>query len=313
MRSRSMLLTCAVAICVVGSRPAPPGAGLTTWPVRSGGVERRYSVYVPRHRVDRQPCPIVVDIHGTGSNPAEELEVSGMARAAEERSFVVVLPIACVPHPNGGTGWNIPADPHEPDDVRYVADVLDDVSRRLDVDSRRIYVTGFSGGARLASEVASRLSHRIAALGAVGGLRAPSGTGRPVAVIAFHGVDDPVNPYEGEGPAYWGYGLSEAVQGWARRSHCASLDTLRVAAGVRCARAIGCDGSNELRLYILDGAGHVWPGSRFALPAERFGAMTDAIDATALMLDFFARHPLPKVDRSPMPPAAGRRWLSSMQ
>lgn len=273
---------------------ATPNIGLATWTLRSGGVDRRYSVYVPERWNGRQPFPVVVDIHGTGSNPEEELEVSGMTRAAEERGFVVILPLAWVPHPNGGAGWNIPPDAHEVDDVRYVADVLDDASRRLDLDTRRVFVTGFSGGARLACEVASRLSDRIAALGAVGGLRAPSGTGRPVPVIAFHGTGDPVNPYAGGGPDYWRYGVSEALQGWVARNRCViPSDTLRVAAGVRCIRGGDCSGEGEIRLYVLDGVGHVWPGSHIVLPSGRFGRSTDAVDATSVMLDFFAGHPLP--------------------
>jgi polyhydroxybutyrate depolymerase len=324
MRSKSTLLACVLAIWVIAAvvldpighvasanrvvfvgppsnesvfNGAMPDVGLTTHAVMSGGVERVYSSYVPESRTD-QPYPVVVDIHGTGSNPEEELEVSGMARAAEERGFVVILPIARIPRPNGGARWNIPFDEREADDVLYIADLLDDASRRLDLDSRRVFVTGFSGGARLASEVASRLSNRIAALGAVGGLRAPSGPGRPVPVIAFHGTGDPVNPYEGEGPVYWRYGLKEAFERWADRNRCEGLDdTLQVVDGVQCVRSAGCSATSDLQLYVLDGVGHVWPGSQFAFPPERFGRMTGAVDATSLMLDFFARHPFPEVER----------------
>lgn len=278
--------------------PVTPAPGLTTWNVTSGGIARPYAVYLPERDGSARPWPVVVDIHGTGSGPEEELAVSGMADAAEARGFVVLMPIASIPNANGGAGWNVPPDAREVDDVRYVEDVLDDASRRLELDPRRVFVTGFSGGARLASEVASRLSHRIAALGAVGGLRAPAGSGGPVPVIAFHGARDPVNPFTGGGPAYWGYGVREALEGWAARNRCALVgDPVR--SGERSYRLRGaqCALRGDLQLYVLDRAGHVWPGSAFPFPPERFGEKSDAVDATALMLDFFDRHPLARSPR----------------
>ena len=52
-----------------------------------------------------------------------------------------------------------------------------------------------------------------------------------------------------------------------------------------------CDDGAEVELYTIDGGGHTWPGSPIDVP--RLGANTDQIDATDLILDFFAEHPLP--------------------
>jgi polyhydroxybutyrate depolymerase len=277
----------------------PHQTGLATYSVESGGVPRRYSVYVPHNYDPTRAVPAVLDLHGSGSDPKQELAISGMAAAAEMRGFVVILPIAVVPFPLGGFTWNVPANPRFPDDVRYVHDVLDDATQRLCVETTRVYATGFSGGARLVSELACALPDRIAAVGAVGGLRAPAGCKRPVPVVAFHGTGDPINPYAGGGPSYWGYSIDVTLKRWIAQNRCRP-NPIRVAVAPDVERLTypSCAGEAELTFYRLDGAGHVWPGSAFPFPPERFGAMADTVDATAVMLDFFARHRLPAIASS---------------
>lgn len=284
--------TCAPA------RPHP--AGLAAYTVESGGRERRYFLYVPSGYDGASPRPLVLDFHGSGSHPRQQLAIDGMARHADAQGFLVLLPEAAAPFPPGGHTWNAPPDPRLPDDVRFAEDALADAARRVCVDAARVYATGFSGGARLASELACARPERIAALGAVAGLRAPPGCG-PVPVIAFHGTADRVNPYAGGGPAYWGYGVDEAVRRWARANGCAAArpDAARGAA-VTARRYAPCDGA-ELTFYRVDGGGHTWPGSAFAFPPERFGATSHEIDATAVMLEFFRAHG----GRTPTAAAAG--------
>lgn len=267
--------------------------------LQSGGEARRYAIYVPRAHAARDPLPVIVDLHGTGSHPEQELAVSGLARAADVRGFMVVMPAAVMPHPAGGAAWNVPPVPEGVDDVRFVADVIDDVVVNLRADPRRVYLTGFSGGARLACEVARRWPKRIAAVGAVGGLRAPRRAGPAVPVMAFHGTGDPVNPFGGGGPSYWIESVPAAFNAWVSLNRCGpGIDSVSVSAKVRRLSAV-CAGRRESLLYVLYGAGHVWPGSRFPFPPERFGAHSDAVDASALMLDFFERHVLPQASRPP--------------
>jgi polyhydroxybutyrate depolymerase len=263
---------------------------LATHTVESGGLMRAYAVYVPDGRDGARPTPVVLDIHGTGSNPAQELSISRLATAAEARGFIVLLPVAVVPHPAGGATWNVPPDPKLPDDERYLLDLLDDASQRYGLDSSRVYVTGFSGGARLGSEFAGRHADRIAALAAVGGLRAPIVDGPPVPVIAFHGTGDPINPYQGGGPGYWGYGVERALASWVERNRCGE-ESVRANVAKRTWKS--CDGATEVTLYRFDG-GHVWPGSSFAFPVERFGVMPHDIDATTVIFEFFERYGFPK-------------------
>jgi polyhydroxybutyrate depolymerase len=46
-----------------------------------------------------------------------------------------------------------------------------------------------------------------------------------------------------------------------------------------------CDGETAVVLFTIDGGGHTWPGS---VNVPRLGAVTDEIDATEQIWQFFA-------------------------
>jgi polyhydroxybutyrate depolymerase len=273
----------------------PHAPGTTLHRIESGGLDRQYLLYVPKGYDGASPVPLVFDFHGSGSNPEEELQVSGMASAAERHGFVVLLPVAAVPFPLGGFTWNVPPGARQPDDVRFARDALRDAEQRVCIDDTRVYAAGFSGGARLASQIACARPDLIAALGAVGGLRAPplcrAGS---VPIVAFHGSADPINPYAGGGPKYWGYGVEAALRAWIERNDCqAATDTIHVTDEVVKRVHAGCRGDATVVFYSIAGGGHTWPGSRFPFPEERFGKTTRDIDATTLMVEFFQTHVKP--------------------
>lgn len=276
------------AVCRPGQEHA---SGHARYALHADGRAREYQLYVPEEYDGRDPWPVVLDLHASGIEPATELAITGSDRAAARRRFLLVAPRGDTPFPKGGRTWNVPPRPDGPDDVAYVAHVLDDVARRVCIDPDRVYAMGFSGGARLASELACRIPERIAAVSAVGGNRHPGACagGPAVPILAFHSVDDPVNPYvvrPGESPAYWTHGTDEAVERWARANGCGAATETRIDARTVRIDFAPCTGA-PVTLYRLSGEGHTWPGSTFAFP-NYLGAMDSALDATALSFDFFA-------------------------
>lgn len=263
---------------------------LATHAIESGGVERTYAAHVPENDAGAAPRRLLLEIHGSGSDPEQQRHISGLAGRAGESGVIVLFPVAVVPGPAGAT-WNVPHEDGKPDDVRYLLDIVDDATRRYGADGTRVFVVGFSGGARLASELAARHGDRVAALAAVGGLRAPGTDGPPVPVIAFHGTSDPVNPWRGGGPAYWGYGVERAMEGWAERNGCTDLPWHTVSPAVVRRACLDGEGSAPVVLYRFVG-GHVWPGSAFPFSTDRFGTMPDELDATRLLIEFFERRGL---------------------
>src|SRR5690606_34418835 len=82
----------------------------------------------------------------------------------------------------------------------FLTELIDATVSELCVDEDRIYVTGNSNGAGMSATLACARRGRIAAIAPVSGvnLAAPCDDLEPVSVIAFHGDEDPLVPYEGE-------------------------------------------------------------------------------------------------------------------
>jgi len=256
--------------------------------------------------------PLVIGLHPSGGNGGSFDRDTGLGSAAQARGFAVMFPNGGIRRPGGGAQhfWNIPGVPlvdgtdvpsGTRDDVQYLADLIDYVVKNNCVDKHRIYVTGFSGGARMTSMVGCRLADRIAGVAPVAGLRfgraaepdfnEPDATdcrpSAPISVLAIHGTDDSTNPFPGGAGVRWGYSVNRAIERWASLDECrAKPDVQAVSAHVSRTRYGRCNARREVALYKIDapanqGGGHVWPGGS-GVAAE--------IDATKLVLDFFATH-----------------------
>ncbi|KAJ1631176.1 Alpha/Beta hydrolase protein [Pavlovales sp. CCMP2436] len=206
--------------CVHHPRPRP--AGWATRHVMVDNIQREYRVYIPSdYAGGAHGFPLVIGAPGTKQTAASFIESSGFADSAEAYSSVVVVIQGL------NDQLNVEADATanpEPNDVSYASAMLDVLSQELCIDKLRIHATGMSRGGRFASRLASELSHRIASIAPVSGLRfpIPNHAGRPVPVLAIHGLADTTDPFEGGGPHYWRTGVPEAIEQWARFNGCAN-------------------------------------------------------------------------------------------
>ncbi len=262
-------------------------------------------VHVPSGYRPASPVALVVNMHGSQSTAEQQLGFSGMDATADADGFVVVYPQGDIPAGNGFE-WNVPGQPllggapvpaTAPNDVSFLEQLVAQLEQGYCVDRNRVFATGFSGGARMASQLGCDASTVFAAIAPVSGLRFPSpcGSSRPVPVVSFHGTADPVDPYNGNGQAYWTYSVPVAAERWAARNQCGpSRSTSRPAGGVTLSTYSGCAGGASVELYTIAGEGHEWPGGP-TLPTaltRSLGPQNSAIDASATMWTFFRTHPL---------------------
>ncbi len=288
---------------------APAPAGTERVELSSGGEERWYDRVVPSG-YEGSPRPLVIDLHGYLSGAETQAAISGFGALAEREGFVLATPQGNSDLPY----WNATPEPDLPDDVGFVADVIDDVSATVCIDPDRVYVDGLSNGAFLTSLVACELSDRVAAVAAVAGLLVPDGCApsRSVPVLAIHGTEDQYVPVDGgPGPALadldWSddsrhafdglafADVTEAAATWAELDRCDPTPTRsEVSAEVGLTAYGDCAGGAAVDLYVVDGGGHTWPASAFThASAAILGATTDDIDATELIWSFFEEHPRP--------------------
>lgn len=257
-------------------------------------------VYLPASHERVASLPVVIDLHASGITPEIQAQVTGMVDAANSLGFLVALPEARTPFPSGGTTWNVPDRGDGDNEVAFLEALLDRLETSFCIDRDRVFATGFSGGARLASHLACRVPAQFSAIGVVGGLRAPARDSENCAisdpgvrVLAFHSEDDPVNPFHGEtdaAPAYWSHGVDDAFSWWARRLGCDSIEKNEIGTRITQISASQCAEGAALSLYVLAETGHTWPGSAFPFP-EGLGATERELDATAIILDWFGLVP----------------------
>ncbi len=257
-------------------RAAP---GVSEQRLTSGGRGRAYRLFVPQGYDGRAPLPLVLDLHGSGGNSAGQAETSRF-EALADREGVLVASLQAAAQ---GNRWNVPVTADRPDDVQYVSDVIDHIAARVCTDLRRVYATGFSGGARMSSLLACRLNDRIAAIAPMAGLRWPGPCeGRAIPVLAFHGLADPQNTYDGHAEGRggeWVESVPEALAGWAKHNGCNGEPVLDDPPGpLSTLRYEGCEA--QVRLVRIDGLPHRWA--------------RDEVDATREMWEFFRTHALPR-------------------
>ncbi len=258
-------------------RPAPDDDGTLTLAV--DGVERHALVSVPEPLDPDRPAPLVLLIHGFSSNPADFSTLTGLPAEGAADGRVVVTP-------EGIDGrWNL--DPNGAD-ADFVDQLVAQVTSDFCIDLDRVDVAGMSLGAAFAITYACARPGEIAAIAAVT-VEFQLGCTEPISVIAFHGTEDPLVPYQ-DGEI--GLSLPGPVRGtelnmtdWAELDRCRTgpLDTI---VGDEVVERAWHDCADDTRvvLYTVKGGGHTWPG---ADPDLAIGLTTDQVDATAEILAFF--------------------------
>ncbi len=279
--------------------------GSTTQVVTVAGRSRTVIVHVPTGYSGSSQVPLVLNMHGSETTAADQEAFTAMDVTADSNGFIVAYPQALIPA-GSGFDWNVPGVPlvrgkpvpaGSADDVTFLTTLVQVLEQRYCIDNLRVFATGFSGGSRITSQLACDASSTFAAIAPVSGLRRPTPcpTTRPVPVIAFHGTADPVDPYDGNGEAYWTYSVPQAAKDWAVQDRCsASATTTQPAAGATMTRYGGCAGGTTVELYTLTGEGHEWPGGPL-LPrslTRKLGPQSDAVNADDVMWAFFTAHPM---------------------
>ncbi len=268
---------------IASTRPGDVAADLT-----SGGEQRTYRLSVPaRYRPDR-PAPLIVNLHGSGSNALQASVYSDLPRAAAARGVLVVTPDA-----HGGK-WQLGPTGS---DATFLGDLVDDIEARYCIDLARVHLAGMSLGAWKAAITACSSGDRYASMALVA-VEIEPGSCPPIPVVAFHGTADPVVAYGAGGgsvdaaatPNKGVPGTLGNIANWARREGCAKKPVIStIGNDVRLRRYVRCDQGGAVELYTIVGGGHTWPGSSIDLGDPSF--TTHTIDANQIVLDWFAAHP----------------------
>ncbi len=275
---------------------------------------REYLLHTPSCTPDPAGYPVVIFFHGGGGTARSAVQQTGWVDQAEEACFLAVFPEGLPRDPsrrssflNNPQTWNDGSGRFNAngEDLMFIEGVLDALAVQLPVDQARIYASGFSNGASMAFRVGADLEEKFAAVAPVAGALWLKDVeiDQPVSMIYLTGTADSFNPLEG-GPPHLAFRsrprkvekakppVQNHLKSWAdallrdptpleRSTH----PEVKVIDYTNCRQQAG------LKAYLINGLGHTWPGGERLLPALLVGNTSQAVDATAVIWDFFDAHP----------------------
>lgn len=245
------------------------------------GLTRSYRLHLPVNYTATQTYPLVINMHGLGSNAFEQEFYTQFNPVSDTGEFIVA-------YPNGvNNTWNI-SSATGTDDVGFISVLIDTLDALYNVDLARVYATGMSMGGFMSYRLACELSDRIAAIASVTGLQAfyPCTPSRPVPVLQMHGTADGVVPYAG---------VPTTIANWVGYNACPAeplvydlpdIDTTDNST-VTVSQYFPCDDSVEVLLYTINGGGHTWPGAAILI-----GVTNQDIKASNEIWGFFRKYTL---------------------
>lgn len=267
--------------------------------VVTSGRKRTYLLHVPRTYQPNRPTALVICLHGFSEWPAHVMRLSHWNKLADESGFLVVYPFGSSFPLRWNCNGRFNKKGRSQEDVQFIADLIDQLRKKYNIDETRIYANGLSNGGGMSFLLACKLSERIAAIGGVGGAYLQPWTEyqqkRPVPAIIFHGTADPIVPFHGMSSGRFSLpDIPQWVQALAERNHCQTNPVPLAASGsVSGVRYEAGTNRADVVFYTVAGGGHTWPGGK-PMPSFIVGKTTKDVDATRLMWEFFQAHPMIK-------------------
>ena len=273
--------------------------------IQIGDLQRTYFLHAPAAYTAAKATSLVLAFHGGRGTGQGIIALTGFNDLADRQGFIVAYPDGVDKHWNDGRVAAPTAD-----DVAFISALIDRLSQSFTVDPKRIYATGISNGAIFSYRLACDLSDKIAAIGTVAGsmdvnIAARCAPRQSVAIIQFHGTDDPLVPYNGgevNGDLVGKVlSASESITRWAKLDDCTEppqTENVPDAVpydGMHVQRLTyrTCQNESGVSLYTINGGGHTWPGGLQYAPQLFIGKTSRAMNATDLIWKFFAQHPKP--------------------
>lgn len=257
------------------------------------GLERNYYLYVPAAYDGTTAVPLVINLHGYGSNAAQQNLYGDFKPLADQDNFLVVCPNGTLDL-SGTPYWNAFVNAGAVDDVSFIDQLIDSLSLTYNINQSKVFATGMSNGGFMSYKLACELNNRIAKIASVTGtlntnLISTCSPGRAISVMQIHGTSDATVPYNGNAAFV---PIDEVIDYWVANNNCdttpiyTALPNINTSDNSTVELFVYPNGTNETEviLYKITGGGHTWPGAIFDLP----GANTNKdFSASRVIWEFF--------------------------
>ena len=242
------------------------------------GIQREFILHVPESA--NKDSPLVFVIHGYSSSAEEIQQYSGMNKIADREGFIAVYPQGTIDQ-RGIRFFNVGFQFHRDstiDDVSFIRELVIHVRDTYQLSEKNIFATGMSNGGDMSYLLACTSSDLFKAVAPVAGVMMKKtldncNPKKPIPVFEIHGTNDKISLFEGdiENKGGWGsyYGLPETIQFWADKHNLDRSEFIQIASkgdgdqnDIIFERYWSEDNINEVCLYKIVDAGHIWPGFR---------------------------------------------------
>ena len=189
------------------------------------GITREYILYVPEIYSDNVPVPLLINFHGGGGTATGQMYVADMRPIADTANFILVYPQGLELDNGGSSHWNsmLVSDSNKSsvDDFGFIDALIGDLMLTYNIDSTRLYATGFSNGADMSFTLGCYLQNKIAAVAPVSGLMLnnPNSSctlSSPPGIMIVHGTSDSSRPIGGIEGYY--ASINETIEFWASQN-----------------------------------------------------------------------------------------------
>jgi predicted esterase len=172
--------------------------------VRQTGIPASYELVTPRNLVATNRYPLFIFLHGYGGTP--QYVMNRDFALLTQQDFYILLPQA-PDNAEGGFSWYRLGDYSQfmsdlERDEHILGQMIEELTASNNIDSSRVTLSGFSQGGRLAFCIGFRNPKLFSAIAPIGGFYMPElldsriDDAKHLRVIAFHGTQDNVNPFE---------------------------------------------------------------------------------------------------------------------
>jgi len=267
--------------------------------LQSGGLTRKYGIYVPQSYNDNpnKPRKLILDYHGNNGTPLYQYNNSRYFDYPNGEEYLAVYPAGVdqswqsAPYATGGV-----------DDLQFTTDLLAHLRQTYCIDSNHVYASGKSNGGGFVDFLAcskngnefAAFAMASAALYSDNGVEQCNNT-RPRAILEAHGMNDTTISYYG-GPRNGAMlpDIQTWIGWWAQRdgckANCADCMEVQQRSGYEVV-SYSCGGLKDVvQHYDVFDLGHCWPSSTGDNSDSARSYCGDrSLDYTPVVLDFFSR------------------------
>lgn len=269
---------------------------------------RSWLMYVPDSYVSTEPIPVVLNLHGRTANGASQAWISDFNSIAEREGIVTIYPDGLEQEWNYTRPFESGPNDNLPDDEAFLGTLLDDLALDLNIDTSRIYVTGYSNGGFMAQRMACTMQDQIVAFASVA---ATGAYGLPIVCLNrdtvpamyIHGTADRIVPWEGStipdssgNPITVSAPMSRTISFWANHNGCATdlnitdIPPTTDETQTRVLAVTECPEDAPVITFMVINGGHTWQGVRGN--SDFLGLSSADFNASEVIWEFFTHFSL---------------------